>query len=245
MQNFFWRVILKVPESCPKVALRCEPKMLGIKWRVWQEKLLLLMRIRNHEESVLCRQIYEEAKAKGWPGLGQEATAICQTLNIPDDNTEFVSKTVIKDAVFNHHQFEMKAEINKMSKLEPIKADNFLEVQDYFMDKSIENGRLSFKIRSQMLDIPGNFKNKYRNQKEKLKCQHCQSDQVMTQSHCLDCPAWTDIRKNLDLTKIEDLVKFFQKLLAERAKPKGSDQSRPHCTAPAPRGDSCGSDGCS
>ena len=24
IQNFFWRVILKVPESCPKVALKCE-----------------------------------------------------------------------------------------------------------------------------------------------------------------------------------------------------------------------------
>ena len=34
LQNFFWRVILRVPESCPKVALRCETKMLGIKWRV-------------------------------------------------------------------------------------------------------------------------------------------------------------------------------------------------------------------
>ena len=83
-------------------------------------------------------------------------------------------------------------------------------------------------------NIPGNFKNKYRNQKEKLKCQHCQSDQLMTQSHCLECPAWVDIKNNLDLTKIEDLVKFFQRLLAERAKPEGSDQSRPHCTAPAP-----------
>ena len=64
LQNFFWRVILRVPESCPKVALRCETKMLGMKWRVWQEKLFLLMRIRKHEEGVLCRQIYEEAKAR-------------------------------------------------------------------------------------------------------------------------------------------------------------------------------------
>ena len=39
LQNFFWRVMLTVPESCPKVALRCETGMLGMKWRVWREKL--------------------------------------------------------------------------------------------------------------------------------------------------------------------------------------------------------------
>ena len=31
LQNFFWRVILKVPESCPKMALRCETKQIGMK----------------------------------------------------------------------------------------------------------------------------------------------------------------------------------------------------------------------
>jgi hypothetical protein len=102
-RNFFWRVILRVPESCPKVALRCETKMLQIEWRVWQEKVFLLMRIRNHEEDVLCRQIFEEAKARGWPGPGQEVSDICQTLNIPDVNHEFVPKSKIKEAVFNHH----------------------------------------------------------------------------------------------------------------------------------------------
>ena len=31
LQNFFWRLILEVPESCPKGALRCEPNMIGAK----------------------------------------------------------------------------------------------------------------------------------------------------------------------------------------------------------------------
>ena len=42
------------------------------------------------------------------------------------------------------------------------------------------------------------------------------SGQVMTQSHCLDCTAWTEIKKDLDLTHIEDLVKFFRRLLLKR-----------------------------
>ena len=187
--------MLKFSESCPKVALKCETKMLGIKWGVWQEKILLLMGIRSND--TLCRIIYEEGKSR--------------------DN--LVPKFVVKEAIFGHNYSEMKEEVSKMKKLEPIKGDDFREVPEYFMDKSIENGRMAFQLRSQMLkEIPGNFKNKFRNEKEKLICQHCSQDQIMTQSHCVDCPAWTEIKKDLDLSKIEDMVKFFQRLLNERAK---------------------------
>ena len=68
-QNFFWRVVLSVPESCPKLALRCETGMIGMKWRIWEAKLNLLLRIKNHNTSVLCRQVYEEGRRNGWPGL--------------------------------------------------------------------------------------------------------------------------------------------------------------------------------
>jgi hypothetical protein len=128
-------------------------------------------------------------------------------------NNNFVTKSVIKEAIFNHHYTEMMAKVNNMKKLEPIKGEDFRETQKYFMDKSIENGRTSFQIRTQMLkDIPGNFKNKFRNITEKLKWQHCTEDPVVTQSHC---PGWMDIKK--DLSKIEDIVNFFQMLLNERA----------------------------
>ena len=68
-------------------------------------------------------------------------------------------------------------------------------LQRYFKDKSIENGLISFRIRTQMLDeIPGNFKNKLKNDKDKFKCNHCEADQIMT--HCMDCSAWSDITKD-------------------------------------------------
>ena len=47
LQNFFWRVMFSVPESCPKIALRSETGMLGMKWRIWQQKIMLLRRIKN------------------------------------------------------------------------------------------------------------------------------------------------------------------------------------------------------
>ena len=64
----------------------------------------------------------------------------------------------------------------------------------------------------------------------------------MTQSHCLDCSAWGDIKKGLDVTNINDMVKFFQRLLSERAKKddeaNGLKLNRPHSTTPGTGGDS-------
>ena len=40
----------------------------------------------------------------------------------------------------------------------------------------------------------------------------------MDQAHCLECVRWENLRMDLDLTNIEDMVKFFAKMLMERAK---------------------------
>jgi hypothetical protein len=96
---------------------------------------------------------------------------------------------VIKEAIFNHHYTEMMAEVNKMKKLEPIKGEVLVRPRNISWTNCIENGQMSFYIRTQMLkDIPGNFKNKFRNDTEKLKHQHCTEDKVFTQSHYLECP---------------------------------------------------------
>ena len=222
IQNFFWRVVLRVPESCPKVALRCETKMIGMKWRLWQEKILLLSRIKKHEKGTLCRDVYEEGKKNGWPGLGQEVSEICEVIGIPDVNNVFVSKTVVKEAICKHHHSDMVSTVQGQSKLEDIKEDDFNEVQDYFKDKSVEKARMAFKIRTHMVpDIPGNFKNKYRVRgtvSEGLACPYCTQGEIMTQSHCLACPEWSQLRGGLDFAKIDDVVIFFQKLLVEMGK---------------------------
>ena len=219
-QNFFWRVMLTVPESCPKVALRCETNMLGMKWRIWLEKILLLVRIRNQDSTSLSRQIYEESKAKGWPGLGEEVGEICGIIDIPNVNDVAVSKSVIKQAIWDNHYADMKKELEGSKKLEAIKDEDFHKTQDYFYDKCVENTRMAFKIRSQMVsEIPGNFKRKFKQKGEEgLMCPYCQEGQIMTQTHCLQCPAWAEQREGLQLNNIEDMVVFFRKLLVERAR---------------------------
>jgi hypothetical protein len=47
-------------------------------------------------------------------------------------------------------------------------------------------------------------------------CQDCLAQETETQSHSIVCPRWDRIRSGLELSKIEDMVVFLQKLLAKR-----------------------------
>ena len=107
--------------------------------------------------------------------------------------------------------------MERSKKLVEIVADDFAKPQPYFNDKSLENGRMAFMNRSKMVkEIPANFKNKYK--EEDQLCKYCQEKKLLNQSHCVVCPAWEKQREGLDLTKIEDMVIFFRKMLAEMNK---------------------------
>ena len=150
---------------------------------------------------------------------------ICEVLGIPDLNEVPVTKATIRNAIFENHYTDLKLEMERSTgKLEPIKNEDFRKVQNYFGEKSIHTCRMAFRIRSQIVkEIPGNMKNKYKNKDSSncdsgLICKHCSDGVIMTQSHCLVCPAWEELRAGLDLTDIKDLVMFFKRLLEERAK---------------------------
>ena len=167
----------------------------------------------------MSRQVYEESRTRGWPGLGEEVTDICKEIGIPDVNREVVSKSVIKEAIWKHQYADIKKELSTSKKLKDIKDDDFSEVQEYFKGKSVENTRMAFKVRCQMVaDIPANFKNKYKKKEEGLECSYCAEKKEMSQGHCLECPAWSELRIGLDVTNIMDLVVFFRRLLTERAR---------------------------
>ena len=213
--------MLTVPESCPKIALRCKTAMMGMKWRIWTEKIMLLCRIKSQDkDTTLSRQVYEECKARGWPGLGEEVSEICSEIGIADVNDVFVTKEEIKDAIWNHHQNYNKQELSTSKKLVEIKHEDFSKVQDYFNYKSVETTRMAFKVRSKMVaNIPGNYRSKFKQKGEDgLLCQYCTERQEMDQAHCLRCSAWAELRTGLDMSNIIDLVTFFKKLLSERAR---------------------------
>ena len=78
LQDMFWRIMLEVPESCPRIALRAETRMIDMKHRIWQLKLLLIMRLKRQETSTLSRQVLEQQMSNSWPGLAMEVKDICE-----------------------------------------------------------------------------------------------------------------------------------------------------------------------
>ena len=218
LQNFFWRLILEVPESCPKVSLRSEPNMIGAKWRIWEAKCLLLKQIQLLEDTALAKRICQEAEARGWPGLYQEVREICKQVGLKDITKYNISKSQIKEAIFYSHYKDLKEELSTSKKLEEIQNEDFRTIQPYFKEKSVENTRLVFRIRTKMVSkIPGNLKNMYKNTENGLKCSHC-TEPVMTQSHCISCPGMAELRDGLELSEINDMVTFFRRVLKERDK---------------------------
>ena len=56
----------------PLASLQWDFALLDMKIRIWIEKLMLIMYIRNLEEGSLAKIIYKEQKSKNWPGLVEE-----------------------------------------------------------------------------------------------------------------------------------------------------------------------------
>ena len=125
--------------------------------------------------------------------------------------------------MINHHYLEVKSKVESSKKMMSHKDDNFKEVQPYMKGKSVENVRLAFRIRCEMVnEIRGNYKDKYRRigGEGALICQDCPDGVTQTQSHCLVCPKWKQFRSDLELSNMPDLVKYFQRMLLERSKVK-------------------------
>ena len=212
LQNFFWRLILEVPESCPKVYLRSKTNMIGAKWRIREAKCLLLKQIQLLEDTALAKTVRQEAEARGWPGLNQEVREICKQVGMQDTNKHNISKSKIKEAIF----YSQELFISK--KLEEIQKEDYRTIQPYFKEKSIENTRLAFRIRTKIVSqIPGNFKNMYKNTENGLNCSHC-SEPVMAQSHCISCPGMAELRDGLELSEINGMMTFFRRVRKERDK---------------------------
>ena len=143
---------------------------------------------------------------------------ICTEIGLPDLSKSDVSKQQIKEAIFYSHYISMKQEIDGSSKLEEIRNQDFRHIQPYFMEKSMANTRLAFRIRTKMVQkIPGNFKNMYKNNKAGLKCSFC-TESIMTQSNCNSCPGMVTLRDGLELMKMDDMVVFFRRIVKERSK---------------------------
>ena len=117
IQNLHIRVQNKTSQKCPKVLLRAETSMLGMKHRVWKEKIMFIIQLRKLREESLAREILGEQRNNDWPGLAQEVSKICQDIGLEDVNSCEVSKDKVNEMIFYHHYREIKEEMSSWMKL--------------------------------------------------------------------------------------------------------------------------------
>ena len=117
----------------------------------------------------------------------------------------------------------MKEEISRCKKMAKIQPEDFTKEQGFMHDKAIDSSRTQLRVRLEILEtFKDNFRSKYRtlergeeDRDPGLLCGDCGLARD-SQSHCLTCPAWAEDRDRLDLECIEDLVKYFQRVLRGR-----------------------------
>ena len=193
--------------------LRAETASLGMKYRIWKEKMRLVERIRNQEQS-LAKAIHDEQVAMGWPGLALEVKEICEVVGVEDINVKHVAKEELDEAILFANMKETKLEMEKSEKLKDVRNGDFRKEQDYMKMKGLDRARMAFRIRTKMVQrVKMNFKSMHRSN---LKCEECELEEEESQEHMEVCPGWAMELGTLDVTRMEDRVEFFTRVLRRK-----------------------------
>ena len=86
-------------------------------WRVKEAKVLLVRAIRRQDERGLAREVLEEQLAMGCPGLGQEVSAICKEVGLPDACRTEVEASRVKENIRLDHLNFLNAKLARKEKL--------------------------------------------------------------------------------------------------------------------------------
>ena len=126
-QSWFLRLIFQIGQGAPLASLLWDSGFLDIGFRIYIEKIMLVMHIRSLEENTLANQIYEEQKKMHWPGLATETFNICLELNIEDCNSTMVTKSEYRKIVIQacHRKNEEKLRALARGKCDRINHEEY------------------------------------------------------------------------------------------------------------------------
>ena len=223
LQNMFVKTLLHLPDSTPVPALRAITGQLGMKWRVWQEKLLLILAIRKLEEHTFAKEMFEQQLTEGWPGLTAEATTICKDIGIKDVCREDVSKDDIKTGILNHHHAALKKEMEGKEKCVELLKVDLRTPQPYLASTCLAEARMGARVQVRMIRCPGNMPGLYRG---RMECETCEpwrevgeQPPISSQDHLRTCRAYQFLQrehKDMDID-FNVLTKYFMDLMWIRA----------------------------
>ena len=227
-QNLFVQALLRLPSSTVLPSYRAETCLLGFKWRIWEQKLLLAEAILEQEDSVLARQVMEQQLEMDWPGLGQEVATICQEVGLPNICKEQLGKKRIKEAIFYHHMKDLKVDMKRFEKLDDVSDGDFRSIQSYMKNFCLESTRMGFRLRTKQFRCRVNMPKLFGGV---LWCHSCSTGPedgpdggpapLESQSHLEQCVAYSHIREGKNVKEsFEDKTKYFMELSEERERRK-------------------------
>ena len=219
LQDFFLRMLWAAGQGAPKVALRADTATRGMKSRIDREKVMLIYHISHLGENDLAREMLDEQVSNGWPGLAREVSDICEALRIEDPRSTEKGRheynKIVKEACRWADEASMKKEMEKLKKLEGMSKEN-LKMKEYVKTGTLYTARETWRVRSRMLDLGGNYPNMAKYRKTMAKCQVCNLQEREDQAHVARCEGYQDIREGADLGNETELVEYFSRVMKRR-----------------------------
>ena len=150
------------------------------------------------------------------PGLGHICMLgiqICPS----NDLTILVAYVGLSISICSHfhkkNSTDLKQKMERYSKFGEMKKEEFGR-KAYISNMKMDDARLQFRIRTRMIKCKMNQPSDKANKETLWQCTGCGN--IDTQSHILWCPAYQGLREGKSLSKDEDLVEYFRKVLAIR-----------------------------
>ena len=184
LQQWFLRLVLQVGQGAPLASLGWETGLLSMKLRIWKEKLMMVMHLRQLGEETLAKKVYTEQRNNGYPGLVKETTKICKELHIEDCNTTLMSKAEYKVLLSQLLKVKdeslLREQAKEKSKCERIMREKYGK-KDYISKLTIGEVRKFYRTRVGLLPFANNFKNDKRFARTNWMCRR--EEEKENQSH--------------------------------------------------------------
>ena len=219
IQEFHMRLILGLGPGAHKHSLRADFGVRTMKFRIYKEKVMLVLHIRSLDKEALANEMYLEQLKNNWPGLARETEDICEYLGIEDVNKTGLSKSqyskVVESAIVYKEDEVMKSESVESSKMRTIRGERW-GLKEYVKNENLYNVRSTWEVRSFMLRVAGNYSHHAKYQATGWLCQACKLQVREDQDHLTCCQGYEDLRQGRDLQDDKDLVSFYRLVMARR-----------------------------
>ena len=122
-------------------------------------------------------------------------------------------------ALKNHDKAEIMEKMNRdYKKLDQVKSDDPTIPKEYMERKSIADCRMIFRMRTEMINLKENMKNKYKG--ALVNCDACDMGVPESQTHVMTCKGYEQLRAGKDMDNMGNIVAYFRDVLLLREKRK-------------------------